>query len=331
MYPPVVGSLFELLAHLDYFHAKLVWSVGQLICLIGGLALTAATVWPRRALLGMAVLLAAAAVFPPVLLEFERGQVDCLTFLLIVGAAWAWTVRGNSPLAAVLLIVAGLFKLPTLLLLLVPLAFRDVRFLRATVVALLAVVGLSLLLNGLSLTRCYWLHYLPAIAQERSDQSPQSSPDSVSPVVHWPDPASVGLPAPPPPVTWQGRHYLDRSDFPTRGSLVSSYLSPVPKRLRSLLSDFGYLAAVLIIVLGAYRARRWVEDEQTLMKTGAARSGDGRDPRLPHAQLADELRLAAFCGVGSVDGGLALVCATHNHCWLGRRNLAQFHLVRPAR
>lgn len=249
LYPPLVASVFALLAHLDFYHAKLTWSVLQLLFLLAAVVLSARLIWPRSFLAGIAVLLAAAAVFPPVQSEFERGQIDCLTFLLIVGAAWAWVTRRSSALTAVLLVLAGLFKLPTLLLLLVPLLFRDRVFMKAAVAALSVVALLSLTLNGPRMTREYWLHDLPALAGLTQGKAISSNLPPSVPTLPGSLSPSQGGPLRWSSITWEGHTYLDKSTFPGRGSFVSSYMSPVPERLRKAASGAGFLLAFVLLVL----------------------------------------------------------------------------------
>lgn len=249
LYPPLVASFFAPLAHLDFYHAKLAWSALQLLFLLGALTLAGRLIWPHNPLAGTAALLAAAAIFPPVQLEFERGQIDCLTFLLIVGAAWAWVIRRNSALTAILLVAAGVFKLPTLLLLVVPVVSRDQVFIKAAAVSAIVVVLLSLTLNGPRLTGEYWLHDLPALAGLTQSKAISSHvPLSVAPPPGS-LPPSQGGPTLWPIITWEGHTYVDKSTFPTRGSFVSSYMSPVPERLRKAASGVGFLLALVVLVL----------------------------------------------------------------------------------
>ncbi len=151
LYPPLAADLFRPLAALPYRAAKVVFT-GLLIA--AWIATAALVGRGRRA----PAVLVAGALFFPLYLNLERGQIDLLLLLLM---AAAWTARDRAPLAGGLFALAAVFKPALLGVLPVLAALRRWRWLGA-VLGWCAVFGVVMLaVSGPSLVREYGATVLP--------------------------------------------------------------------------------------------------------------------------------------------------------------------------
>ncbi len=105
LYPPLAADLLRPLASLPYRAAKLVFTVGALAAWIAAAALVARG---RRV---SAAMLGAGALFFPLYLHLERGQIDLLLLPLVLGA---WRMKLRPALAGALFAAAATIK-PALL------------------------------------------------------------------------------------------------------------------------------------------------------------------------------------------------------------------------
>jgi len=160
LYPPLLAELFRPLAALPFAWAKRLFTLLSLAGLVGALRLATTT---ERRDLGLMIL--AAAVWPPVFLALERGQLDLLLFPLL---AVAWRMRHQRPaVAGACLAACALAKPSVLVVLPVALLLRGRRafaLTAATVACLGVLLGAGALVSGLSLSREYFRQVLPRAA-----------------------------------------------------------------------------------------------------------------------------------------------------------------------
>src|SRR5262245_42621368 len=105
LYPPLAAELFRPLALLPYRAAKILFT-GALVA-----AWIVTAVLARREGRGLPATLIAGALFFPLFLNFERGQIDLMLALLLVVA---WKMRARAVAAGGLFALAAVFK-PALL------------------------------------------------------------------------------------------------------------------------------------------------------------------------------------------------------------------------
>lgn len=113
LYPPQVAVLFRPLAWLPYAVAKRLWMGLSLAAVAASLALTGRVYGLKRRWALILTAAVFAALYYPLLTHLERGQIDALTLLLIVGASVGLskhTKRGDF-FSGVLLCAATLLKL----------------------------------------------------------------------------------------------------------------------------------------------------------------------------------------------------------------------------
>ena len=170
LYPPPSLLPFLGLAHLSYVAAKLLWTAVLLVFATAALALGArvASV-PLRS---RAVLLVALglAVSWPLLLSLERGQIDLVTLVLLLGAMWYGRAhaRWNAPVAGILWTLAIVFKPHTLLALPYLLLRRQWTVAVSTVAGLALTLGLSTLAAP-DMTHVYLATVGPRLARYGDD------------------------------------------------------------------------------------------------------------------------------------------------------------------
>lgn len=152
IYPPLAAELFRPLGALSYRAAKIVFSFATVA------AWVAASLLVARGRRAGAALLAAGALFFPLWLGIERGQIDLLLLLLI---ALAWRVRERALAAGALFALGAVFKPALLVAVPVIAALGRWRWVAAIagwcVAAALATVAVS----GPALVRTYAVSVLP--------------------------------------------------------------------------------------------------------------------------------------------------------------------------
>jgi hypothetical protein len=98
LYAPIVADVFRAFALFPYPLAKALWTALMVAAWVGAALATARAVGGRSA---SAVALGAGALFYPLHLALERGQIEPLVLLLLVGAFGATSrARAGAALAA---------------------------------------------------------------------------------------------------------------------------------------------------------------------------------------------------------------------------------------
>lgn len=167
LYPPLVAELFRAFALLSYPVAKMVFT------LLSVAAWVAASDWAARAAgarEARAVTFAAGALFYPLYLHLERGQLDLFLLLLLLGgfSSRAHPVRAGAALAA-----AAAFKPSLLALLPVVAALGRVRVAAAALGGLALVLLATIAISGAPLLQEYATTVVPraALFGEGGDES----------------------------------------------------------------------------------------------------------------------------------------------------------------
>jgi hypothetical protein len=156
LYPPLAAELFRPLALLPYRAAKVVFTA-----IVGTAWIAATLVLARGRRAGAAASLSVAlagALFFPLALNLERGQIDVLLLLVVVVA---WNARANAPLAGGLLALAGVFKPALLGVLPVLAALGRWRWVGAALAWSTLALLLTFATSGAALVREYATSVLP--------------------------------------------------------------------------------------------------------------------------------------------------------------------------
>jgi hypothetical protein len=150
LYPPLVAEMFRPLAALPYRVAKALWTGAAVAAWIG-----AALLCGRRA---AAAVLVGGALFFPLYLHIERGQIDVFALPLIVAA---WRARDRAALAGAALAAAATLKPALLGALPVLVGLGRWRWAAAAAAGTLVVAALTLAVSGPTLLHTYRGDVLP--------------------------------------------------------------------------------------------------------------------------------------------------------------------------
>jgi hypothetical protein len=156
LYPPLAAELFRLLAIVPYRVAKVLFTAGA----VGSWLLTARIVArrPGGRREHAAAMIIAGALFFPLYLHLERGQIDLLLLPLVVAA---WLRRDRVFVAGGVLVLAATFKPALLGLLPVMLALGYRRWAFATLACGAIAAATTLAISGPRLVRAYVAEVLP--------------------------------------------------------------------------------------------------------------------------------------------------------------------------
>ena len=166
LYPPAIAVPFRLLAMMPYSTAKLLWMLANGLCIALAMFLSAkelnASMRPAAGLL----LAAGVCAFQPLLIMFERGQIDGAT-LLLLSVAFLLLSRGGSRrelLGGALLAVLALIKFQGWYFVPFFLLFRSWRPLMGFALGTVLCVVLQFGLCGIDLPVRYYTSELQRIA-----------------------------------------------------------------------------------------------------------------------------------------------------------------------
>jgi glycosyl transferase family 87 len=165
LYAPIVAELFRAFAALPYLVAKTIFTA----LMVGAwVAASVATARAARGASALAVAFGAGALFYPLYLALERGQVDPLVLLLLVVAFGARTRAAGLALAAAVAFKPGLVGVVVVLA-----ALGRWRVVGAALAGLAAVALASVAVSGPALAREYATRVLPraALYGEGGDES----------------------------------------------------------------------------------------------------------------------------------------------------------------
>jgi len=256
LYPPLAAELFRPLALLPYRAAKVVFTAIVVAAWIGA---TLGIARGRRAVAAVAL---AGALFFPLALNLERGQIDVLLLLLLVGA---WNARARAPLAGGLLALVAVFKPALLGVLPVLAALGRWRWVAATLawsaLALLLTVGIS----GAALARTYATSVLP-----RAVLYGEGGSDEMA--FHERDLESMGIDEHGERQAVDGRSYLialPGFDGPVSASVPRLLAPQAPAWPTSLLPYLAAAAGLIWAARRLARARPAREDEEIVLLAGA--------------------------------------------------------------
>jgi len=238
MYPPIVADIFSIVhwLNLSYFRAKAIWQMLITLLLVATTYLTLLiTLQKKVKFWQISILLACSIVSYPIMMEFERAQINFLTLFLILLSFYLWQYKKNQTASGIILALAGILKLPVLLIFILPLIKRDYKFVAAGVMTFLLLISGSILINGKHLEYRYWTNYLPEIS--KNYLLPATDQDG----------NTMGIPQPEKNVfVWQNKKYEAMEYFASyQGSAF--FYQPIKNVIKP--KNINQVAAIVYLIL----------------------------------------------------------------------------------
>ena len=166
LYPPLVANFFQPFALMPYISAKYVWNALNFLFLFVSVCLLIYMFGFYKSITKILISLIISLNFFPFVALWERGQIDCLTLMLIV-VSFLIINKNNKPefIAGALLAITTIFKLYAVLLI----PFLVIKKKYASVIGYLTgiilLLLLTVLLNGFDSSYNYLTSELPRIAE----------------------------------------------------------------------------------------------------------------------------------------------------------------------
>jgi len=244
LYPPLVATLFQPVALMDYHVAKHLWMIVSLVALCASLTLalrlTGTGARGATAITTALVVL----VFHPLLTFLERGQIDSITLLFVTLGIVLMCLKKRSGVAGILIAMATLLKLHTLLIVPFLVLRKQWRVLAGYAAGGVLILVFSVLFCGPQALQQYITVEFPRIAKFGEGGTEDMRVD----------PAIVASLEPGEGLTVKDGRVYPRTYF-TFVANASLIRLPVIRRLRSLLFSVGFPSpqtAASLIVFGVF-------------------------------------------------------------------------------
>lgn len=172
LYPPLVANLFQPVALLPYISAKYLWNALNFLFLFVSICLLICMFGFYKSITKILISLIISLNFFPFIALWERGQIDCLTLLLIIVSFLIINQNKKSEfIAGVLLALTTVFKLYAVLLIPFLILKKKYTSLKGYAVGIILFLLLTVLLNGFDSSYNYFTTELPRIAKHGSSGS----------------------------------------------------------------------------------------------------------------------------------------------------------------
>jgi len=169
LYPPLVANMFQPLATLPYNQAKYIWNFFNLTCLIICFIVLIKIFGYNKDLNKILITGILTFNFFPFITLLERGQIDCITFLLIVlGLMFLMKKEKYYFVSGLFLGIAALFKPYSLLL--IPFLFirKKYKVLYGYASGIILIIILTLSISGYDAAHNYITSEFPRISKYHS-------------------------------------------------------------------------------------------------------------------------------------------------------------------
>ena len=169
LYPPLVANMFQPLAALPYIKAKYIWNFFNLTCLLICFIILIKIFGLNKDLNKTLIAGILTFNFFPFITLLERGQIDCITFLLIVlGLMFLMKKEKCYFLSGLFFGIASLFKPYSLLL--IPFLFirKKYKVLYGYASGIILIIILTLSISGYDAVHNYITKELPRISKYHS-------------------------------------------------------------------------------------------------------------------------------------------------------------------
>lgn len=257
LYPPLIANLFQPLASLPYIKAKYIWNFFNLFCyLICFILLIRIFRFNNDSI---KILIAGILTFNffPFITLLERGQIDCITFLLLLtGLMLLVKSKKYHFISGFLMGITSLFKLYSLLLLPFLLVRKKFVVVYGYISGILLIIILTLLISGLDTSYNYLIKEAVRISEYGSSGSNEMAvPVEILQKFHLISPYSMAI--------IDGRIYLTESiSFNSKASFIKT-LEVLQSKASFNLSNTTYsvmVFAFFFILMIVYSKKYKIKD-----------------------------------------------------------------------
>ena len=215
LYPPLIANLFQPLAALPYINAKYIWNFFNLFCYLLCFILMIKIFHFNKDFIKVLIAGILTFNFFPFIALLERGQIDCITFLLLLMGLML-LVKGNKYhfASGFLMGITSLFKLYSLLLLPFLLIRKKFVVVYGYISGVLLIIILTLLISGFDSSYNYLTKEAVRISQHGSSgTNDMAIPVEIIKTFHLISPYSMAI--------IDGRIYLTESiSFNSKASFI---------------------------------------------------------------------------------------------------------------
>ena len=215
LYPPLIANLFQPLATLPYIKAKYIWNFFNLFCYLICFVLLIRIFRFNKD--SIKILIAGILTFNffPFITLLERGQIDCITFLLLLtGLILLIKSKKYHFISGFLMGITSLFKLYSLLLLPFLIIRKKFVVVYGYISGILLIIILTLLISGLDTSYNYLTKEAVRISEYGSSGTNEMAvPVEIIQTFHLISPYSMAI--------IDGRIYLTESiSFNSKASFI---------------------------------------------------------------------------------------------------------------
>ena len=215
LYPPLIANLFQPLAALPYIKAKYIWNFFNLFCYLICFILLIRIFRFNKNFIKILIAGILTFNFFPFITLLERGQIDCITFLLLLtGLMLLVKDKKYYFISGFLMGITSLFKLYSLLLLPFLLIRKKYVVVYGYITGILSIIILTLLISGLDTSYNYLTKEAVRISEHGSSgTNDMNIPAEIIQKFHLISPYSMAI--------IDGRIYLSESiSFNSKASFI---------------------------------------------------------------------------------------------------------------
>ncbi|MBL7128898.1 MAG: DUF2029 domain-containing protein [Ignavibacteria bacterium] len=257
LYPPLIANLFQPLASLPYIKAKYIWNFFNLFCYLLCFVLLIKIFLFSKDFIKILIAGILTFNFFPFITLLERGQIDCITFLLLLtGLMLLVKSKKYHFTSGFLMGITSLFKLYSLLLLPFFLIRKKFIVVYGYISGMLLIIILTLLICGLDTSYNYLTKEAVRISEYGSSGSNEMAvPVKIIQKFHLISPYSMAI--------IDGRIYLTESiSFNSKASFIKT-LEVLQSKASFNLSNTTYsvmVFAFFFILMIVYSKKYKIKD-----------------------------------------------------------------------
>jgi hypothetical protein len=259
LYPPLIANLFQPLAALPFIKAKYIWNFLNLFCFLLCFILLVRIFDFSKDINKILITGILSFNFFPFITLLERGQIDCITFLLVIlGIMFLMKDKKKQHfISGFLFGITALFKLYSILLIPFFIIRKKFVVLYGYLSGVILVVLLTFLISGFDATHNYFTKEAVRISQHGSSGTEEMQiPVEIIRTFHLISPYSMAV--------IEGRIYLTESiSFNSKASFIRTlevFLSQTPLNLSN--TAYSIIVFLLFFLLMIIYQRKYLKDDK---------------------------------------------------------------------